>query len=123
MCVYLGPGYPDRSFCTELDDVEINTRIRGILVYGADLNSGPNPIPLREGIIIPWVSLLKLVFVWWCHFPFFLMHTRYCEGSRVCAQCPWGVTLHEDVARREANRADCNTPATRAWWSLLLAAP
>jgi hypothetical protein len=50
--VYPGPSCPDRSFSTELDDAEIN----------ADQNSGPSLIPLREGVVNPWVSLLKLIF-------------------------------------------------------------
>jgi hypothetical protein len=50
--VYPGPSCPDRSFSTELDDAEIN----------ANQNSGPNLIPLREGVVNPWVSLLKLIF-------------------------------------------------------------
>jgi hypothetical protein len=36
MWMYLGLSYLDRSFSTELDSTEINTRIRGILVHGAD---------------------------------------------------------------------------------------
>jgi hypothetical protein len=63
-----GSSYPDRSFFAELDDVEINARIRGILIYGANQNSGPSPIPLRGGAISPWVSLLKLIFIGLCQF-------------------------------------------------------
>jgi hypothetical protein len=63
MWVYPGPSCPNRSFHTELDNAKINTQIRGILVHGAGQNSGPSPIPLMEGVVNPWVSLLKLIFV------------------------------------------------------------
>jgi hypothetical protein len=63
MWTYLGPSCPDHSFSVELDDTEINTWIRGILVYGVNQNSGPSPIPLREGVVRPWVSLLELIFI------------------------------------------------------------
>jgi hypothetical protein len=36
-----GPRCPSCSFSAELDGTEINTRIQGILVHGADQNSGP----------------------------------------------------------------------------------
>jgi hypothetical protein len=63
MWMYPGPSCPDRSFYTKMDDAEINTRIRGILVHGANQNSSPSPIPLRGGVVSPTVSLLKLIFV------------------------------------------------------------
>jgi hypothetical protein len=63
MWMYLGLGCPDRSFSAELDDTEINAQIQGILVHGANQNSGPSLVPLREGVISPWVSLVKLIFV------------------------------------------------------------
>jgi hypothetical protein len=49
--MYSGPSCPNRSFSIELGDVEIDARIRGILVRGDNQNSGPSPIPLREGVI------------------------------------------------------------------------
>jgi hypothetical protein len=59
MC--LGPSCPNRSFSTELDDVEINAQILGVLVHGANQNSCPSLIPLGEGVISPWMSLLDLI--------------------------------------------------------------
>jgi hypothetical protein len=63
MWTYPGPSCPDRSFSVELDDTEINAQIRGILVHGANQNSDPSPVPLREGVVSPCVSLLELIFV------------------------------------------------------------
>jgi hypothetical protein len=51
MWMYLGLSCPDCSFSTELDDAQINTQIRGILVYGANQNPDPSPIPLRGAVI------------------------------------------------------------------------
>jgi hypothetical protein len=34
-----------RSFSAEFDSVEINSQIQGILVYGADQDPGPSPVP------------------------------------------------------------------------------
>jgi hypothetical protein len=64
--MYPGSGYPDSSFSTELDSAEINTWIRGILVHGADQDPAPSLVPLREGVISPWVSLLELTFICLC---------------------------------------------------------
>jgi hypothetical protein len=69
MWVFLGPSYPDRSFSAKPDDAKINAQIQGIIVHGADQDSGPSPTPLWEGVINPWVSLLKLIFIWLCRFP------------------------------------------------------
>jgi hypothetical protein len=63
MCMYPGPSCPDHSFSTELDNTEIDARIQGILVHGANQNASPSLIPLRGAVISPWVSLLKLIFV------------------------------------------------------------
>jgi hypothetical protein len=71
MWMYSGLGCPDRSFSVELDSAEINVRIRGILVYGADQDPGPSPVPLREGVISPWVSLLELTVI--CLWQFLLL--------------------------------------------------
>jgi hypothetical protein len=62
MRIYSGPSCPDHPFSTELGDTEINTQIRGVLAHGADLNLGSGLIPLREGIDIPWLSSLGLLF-------------------------------------------------------------
>jgi hypothetical protein len=68
MWMYLRPSCPDRSFSAELDNVAIDTRIRGILVDGANHNLGCSPIHLRGGVISPWVSLLMLIFIGLCQF-------------------------------------------------------
>jgi hypothetical protein len=51
MWMYLGPSYSERPFSTGLDGMEINAWIRGIIVQGADQNSSPSSVPLREGVI------------------------------------------------------------------------
>jgi hypothetical protein len=61
MWVYSRPSCPDRSFSAELDDAEVDAQIRRALVHEASWNSGPSPIPLREGAISTWVSPLKLI--------------------------------------------------------------
>jgi hypothetical protein len=53
MCMYPGPSCPDHSFSTELDNTEIDARIQGILVHGANQNPSPNLIPLRGVVISP----------------------------------------------------------------------
>jgi hypothetical protein len=63
MWMYPRPSCPDYSFSIKLDDMEINAQIREILVHGPNQNPGPNPIPLRGGVVNPWVSLHKLIFV------------------------------------------------------------
>jgi hypothetical protein len=68
MWMYLGPSCPNRPFSTELGDMEINTRIRGVLAHGINLNLGPGLIPLREGDDSPWVSLLGRSFSCLCQF-------------------------------------------------------
>jgi hypothetical protein len=54
------PSCPNCSFSAELDNAKINIGIRRFLALGAHRNSSPSPIPLREGVIIPWVSPLEL---------------------------------------------------------------
>jgi hypothetical protein len=63
MWTYPGPCCPDSSFSVELDDIEINSQNQGILVHGANQNSGHIPVPLREGVVSSWVTLLELIFV------------------------------------------------------------
>jgi hypothetical protein len=53
-----------------LDDTEINTRIRGVLAHGANLNPGSGLVPLREGVNNTWVSPLRLTFGYLCQFLF-----------------------------------------------------
>jgi hypothetical protein len=70
MWVYLGPSCPDRPFSVELGDMEVNTRIQGVLAHGVDQNLGSGLIPLREGVDNPWVSSLGLSFGCLCQFLF-----------------------------------------------------
>jgi hypothetical protein len=44
------PSCPDNPFSVELGDMEMNTRIRGVLAPRADPNLGSSPIPLRERV-------------------------------------------------------------------------
>jgi hypothetical protein len=53
MWMYPGPSCPGHPFTTELDGIEVNTRIRGVLAHGADLIFGSGPFPLREGVDSP----------------------------------------------------------------------
>jgi hypothetical protein len=53
MWMYPGLGCLDHSFSAELNNVEINGRIQGILVHGAGQDPGPYPAPLREGVVSP----------------------------------------------------------------------
>jgi hypothetical protein len=104
MWMYPMPSCPDYPFSIELGDTEINTQIRGVLAHVTDLNLGSSPIPLREGVDSPWVSLLGLSLGYLC---WFLLLTMCMFPHRISgkhtAPCG-GVTLPEDVARREANR-------------------
>jgi hypothetical protein len=68
MWMYPRPSCPNRSISVELDDAKIDTQIQRIHALGADQNSGPSPIPLREGAISPSVSPLKPILVWLCQF-------------------------------------------------------
>jgi hypothetical protein len=79
-----GPCCPDRYFSLELDDMEINSRIQGVLAHGADKNFIFGPVPLREGVDNPWVSLLELNSVCLCQFLLLNAHTFLCSilGTR-----------------------------------------
>jgi hypothetical protein len=61
MWMYPRPSCSDRSFPVELDDAKIDTRIWRLIALGPHRNSDPSPIPLREGVVNPWVSPLKLI--------------------------------------------------------------
>jgi hypothetical protein len=50
---YLGPNNPDRSFTTELADVEVDTRVRRILALRVNRHSGSGPVHLRDGVVSP----------------------------------------------------------------------
>jgi hypothetical protein len=72
-----GANSPDHPFSTELSGMEINTWIRGVLAYGADQNFGSSPVPSREGVDSPWVSLLELTFVCLCQFLLLKAYASY----------------------------------------------
>jgi hypothetical protein len=71
MWMFPGPSCPDCPFFAELDGVEVNTRILGVLAHGDDLIFSFDLVPLREGADSPWVSLLELTFFCLCQFLFF----------------------------------------------------
>jgi hypothetical protein len=64
MWMYRRPSCPDCPFSEGLGDTEINTRIQGVLAHGAYLNFGSDPVPLKERVESPWVSPLKLTFLY-----------------------------------------------------------
>jgi hypothetical protein len=107
MWLYPRPSCPDRSFSAELDNFEIDIQIQRILTLGAHQNSDPSPIPLREGIVIPWMSPLELAFARFVATS--TLPNIYCVyvwGLGCVCSNPRGVTLLEDVVRWEANHAD-----------------
>jgi hypothetical protein len=106
MWVYQGPSCPDRPFSAELDGTEVNTQIRGVLAHGADLNSGSSPVPIRDGVNSPWVSLLDLTFVCLCQFLFFQHICILRQDLGYAHSALRGVTLPEDAVRQEANHAN-----------------
>jgi hypothetical protein len=81
MWTHPGPSGPDYPFFTELGDMEINTRIRGVLVSRANLNLGSGLVPLRERVDNPWVSLLALAFSYLCQSPFLNVGVFLCRVS------------------------------------------
>jgi hypothetical protein len=58
---YSGPSCPDRSFSAELADAEVDTRVRRILALGVNRHSVSDPVPLRDGVVSPWVRSLGLI--------------------------------------------------------------
>jgi hypothetical protein len=89
-------------FSIELDDMEINTRIRGVHVCGADQSFAFSPIPLRHGVDSPGFlcsNCLPFACINLC----FSTHTHSYARSRVRTWRPMGVILPEDAARCEAN--------------------
>jgi hypothetical protein len=95
MWMYPGPSCLDRPFSAELDNTEINTQIRGVLPHGADQNFGSGPVPIREGVDSPSVSLLELTSIYIRIIMHDLGYTR---------SAPRWVILPEDAARQKANR-------------------
>jgi hypothetical protein len=61
--MYPGLSCPGHPFSVELDDMEINTQIRGGPCSLADQNFGSGLVFLREGVVSPWESLLELTFI------------------------------------------------------------
>jgi hypothetical protein len=85
--------------------MEINIRIRGVLVHGVNQNFGPSLVPLREGVIRHWVSPLELILIYLCQF-WLLQRVRIIMqdvGYARSALQGGGVTLDEDAVRWEAN--------------------
>jgi hypothetical protein len=58
---YPGPSCSDRSFLAELTDAEVDSWVRRILGLGVNRHSGYGPVPLRDEVVSPWVSLLRLI--------------------------------------------------------------
>jgi hypothetical protein len=56
---YPGPSCPNRSFSAELIDAEVDTQVRKILALGVNRHSGSSLIPLRDGVVSPWVSFAQ----------------------------------------------------------------
>jgi hypothetical protein len=56
---YPGPSCPNRSFSAELIDAEFDTQVRKILALGVNRHSGSSLIPLRDGVVSPWVSFAR----------------------------------------------------------------
>jgi hypothetical protein len=105
MWMYPGPSYPDHPFSVELDGTEVNTQIQGIVAHGADPIFGSSPIPLREGVNSPWLSLLELTFICLCQFLFFQrIHVLMQDLGYTCS-APQELMVPEDAARREAAQA------------------
>jgi hypothetical protein len=58
---YPGPSYPSCSFLAELTDVEVDTRVWRILALRVNQHFGSGPVPLKDGVVSPWVSPLGLI--------------------------------------------------------------
>jgi hypothetical protein len=86
MRMYLGSSCPNYPFSVELGDMELSTRIRGVLPFGADPNHGSGPVLLRERVDCPWVSLLGLAFSYLCQSPFLIVSMLLCRVSGMRAQ-------------------------------------
>jgi hypothetical protein len=63
MWMHPGPSCSDHSFSVELGNAEIDAQIGRILIQGVHQNFGSSLIPLREGVVSPCVSPLKLILV------------------------------------------------------------
>jgi hypothetical protein len=54
-----GPNCPDHSILAEPTIVEVNSWVQRILALKAHQHFGSGQIPLRDGVIRSWVSLLE----------------------------------------------------------------
>jgi hypothetical protein len=79
--MHLGPSCPDHPVSVELGNTEINTQVRGVLAPGADPSLGSSPVPLREKVDNPRVSLLGLAFSYLCQPPFLDISIFLCRVS------------------------------------------
>jgi hypothetical protein len=57
----------------------------GVLAHGANRNFVSGPVPLREGVNSPWVSLLELTSVCLCQFLHLNTHVFLCRILGMCA--------------------------------------
>jgi hypothetical protein len=96
-----GPSCPDCPFSTKLGNTWINTRIRGVLASRVHPNFGPNPLLLTERVDNLRVSLLGLAFSYLCQSPFPNVSASV-QGLGCARNAPRGVSLPEDVTKREA---------------------
>jgi hypothetical protein len=87
---YPGPSCPDHFFLAKLADVEIDTRVRRVIALEVHQSSNPYLIPLREGVVSPWVSPLRHILARLSQFLpsplFFPTRMCSCAASWVCAQ-------------------------------------
>jgi hypothetical protein len=58
---YPGHSCHHCSFPIELVNAEVDTRVWRILALKVNWYSGSGPFPLRDGVVIPWVSLLEFI--------------------------------------------------------------
>jgi hypothetical protein len=68
--MHLGPSCPNRPVFSELRDIEMNTRVQGVLAPGANRSLVSGLVPLREKVDSHWVSLPGLAFHYLCQPPF-----------------------------------------------------
>jgi hypothetical protein len=80
-----GPSCPDHPFSKELGDRKVSTRVHGVHAHGAIPNLGTGPVPLREGIESPSVSLLGPTFDCLCLFQFLNIYVFLCRVLGVSA--------------------------------------
>jgi hypothetical protein len=62
MWMHLRPSCHNCPSSIELGDTKINTQIREVLALGGDMSLGSGPVPLKERVDNPRVSLPGLAF-------------------------------------------------------------